>query len=233
MIKEGQEVFYPLSAVSVALFIDVVLRSVSLLWRVRQVANKIIAAEPDLVVLIDSYDLNHRIARSVFRRARHIKIINYVPPKAWAWRKSRAKKMKRYIKHCLTLFPFEQDFFQSYGTESSYVGHPALDHIASEADAQDFRARFSRDKKLIVVALGSRSMELKHLNKIFRATLPLIKKQEPSAEFIMPVASPIRAQLEKALADWPIKPLVIYDDKEKQALFAAADAALVASARLR
>lgn len=229
MEKEGLEIFYPQSAVSFFALIDVLLNGVQLLWRVRQIANKIIAAEPDGVVLIDGYDLNHRIARSVFRRAPKIKIINYVPPKAWVWRAGRAKKMKNYITHCLTLFPFEVDFFQSHGVPSSYVGHPALEHIANAEQVENFRRQIGADKKIVLIALGSRNTELKRLAPIFGKALPKIKAAHAGVEFFMPVASTMKDKIQTAMAGWEIQPQLVWEEGEKQALFAAADVALVAS----
>ena len=229
MIDEGLESVMPLSLISQVAVIGVILHGFALLWRIRKIANSIIAGKPDALIIIDSYDLTHRIARSVFRRAPDIKIINYVPPKAWVWRKGRAKKMKKYITHCLVLFPFEEDFFRSYGIPTSYVGHPALEHQADEAESKAFRTRFDENKKFVLIGLGSRRKELKYLAAPVAEAMEVIKAKEPNVEFFLPLAETIAEETIEKVKTWRVQPILVREQMEKQALFRAADVALVAS----
>lgn len=231
MLKAGIESILPMKEISSSGFFDVVMRAPALLLNIRKIANAVIETNPSALIIIDSYDFNHRVAKKVFSRASHIPIINYAPPKAWGWRSGRAKKMEKYIRACLNLFPFEAKFFGSYGIESFYVGHPAIEHVASEENAVKFRARFGKNKKLILIALGSRKRELKYMAKIFGDTIELIKKLQPETEFefIVPIAENISDETKNAISAWKTKPIIVETNEEKLALFKAADIALVTS----
>jgi lipid-A-disaccharide synthase len=48
--------------------------------------------KPDVLVIIDSPDFTHRVAKRVRRQAPHIPIVDYVSPSVWAWRPGRATR---------------------------------------------------------------------------------------------------------------------------------------------
>ena len=232
MLSEGLAPLFPLERIAQAGFVDVARRLPSLLWHVRAAARAVIAARPDMLVIIDSYDFNHRVARFVFRHAPEIPIVNYAPPKAWGWRRGRAKKMRRYIRRLLVLFPFEVEAFAKLdGPEAVYVGHPACAHVASKQAVVRFRAAYE-GKKLILIGLGSRVMEINLLAPIFGKAAALIAEALADAVFIMPVASERRGLVEEKIAAWPVRPVLIEDEAEKRASFGAADIALAASGTL-
>ena len=79
------------------------------------------------MVLIDSPDFTHRIARAIKQRDPSIRTVNYVAPQVWASRAYRAKAMARYFDLVLALFPFEVPFFEKYGLKAVFVGHPVIE----------------------------------------------------------------------------------------------------------
>src|SRR5204862_5687246 len=78
-----------------------------ILRRIRETADAVIAAKPDALVIIDSPDFTHRVARRVRAAAPSIPIIDYVSPTVWAWRPWRARSMRRYVDRVLAILPFE------------------------------------------------------------------------------------------------------------------------------
>src|SRR6202034_808793 len=79
----------------------------SLLSRISQTAAAAVAARPDVLVIIDSPDFTHRVARRVRKALPDIPIVDYVSPSVWAWRPGRAKAMRAYVDCLLALLPFE------------------------------------------------------------------------------------------------------------------------------
>ena len=77
--------------------------------RVYQTVDAVLAAKPDVLVIIDSPDLTHAVAKRVARRRPELPIIDYVSPTVWAWRAYRAKRMRAYVDHVLALLPFEPE----------------------------------------------------------------------------------------------------------------------------
>src|SRR5437868_4372139 len=106
-------------------------RKVSLvLRRIRETADAVIAARPDALIIIDSPDFTHRVARRVRRAAPSIPIINYAPPSVWAWRPWRARAMRAYVDEVLAILPFEPAAFARLGgPHCTYVGHPLAERI--------------------------------------------------------------------------------------------------------
>ena len=97
----------------------------TILRRIRESADAIVAARPDALVIIDSPDFTHRVARRVRARAPSIPILDYVSPSVWAWRPGRARAMRDYVDCVLAILPFEPEVHVRLGGPPCvYVGHP-------------------------------------------------------------------------------------------------------------
>ena len=101
-----------------------------LIRAIRATANAVVARQPDVLVIIDSPDFTHRIARIVRARNPAIPIVDYVCPSVWAWRPGRARAMRGYVDHVLALLPFEPAALAKLdGPACTYVGHPLIEQI--------------------------------------------------------------------------------------------------------
>ena len=65
---EGLESLFDYSELSIMGFSQVLARLPKLILRIRQTANAIIAARPDALLIIDSPDFTHRVARRAYTR---------------------------------------------------------------------------------------------------------------------------------------------------------------------
>ena len=65
MEAEGLKSLFPMSDIAVMGIVPVIARLPTLLARIRETAAAIVAAEPDGLVIIDSPDFTHRVARRV------------------------------------------------------------------------------------------------------------------------------------------------------------------------
>src|SRR6202035_4848224 len=102
-----------------------------ILRRIRETAALVVAEQPDALVIIDSPDFTHRVARRVRAAAPAIPILDYVSPSVWAWRPGRARAMRSYVDHVLALLPFEPRAHRRLGgPPCTYVGHPLLEQLA-------------------------------------------------------------------------------------------------------
>ena len=130
MAAQGLDSLFPMDELSVMGFSAVLARLPRLLARIDETTQAAIAFRPDALVIIDSPDFTHRVARQLRKRARHIPVINYVPPSVWAWRPGRAPKMRAYVDRALALLPFEPAAFaRLQGPLTHFVGHPLTDEI--------------------------------------------------------------------------------------------------------
>ena len=130
MAKEGLTSLFPLEDIAVMGFSAVIARLPTILKRIRFTADAIVAARPDMLIIIDSPDFTHRVAKAVRQRAPQIPIVDYVSPSVWAWRPGRAPKMRAYVDHLLALLPFEPEAHRRLGgPPTTYVGHPLIERL--------------------------------------------------------------------------------------------------------
>src|SRR2546430_3244547 len=107
MAAQGLQTLFSLEDTAVMGLREVVPKIPVILKRVREATEFALATRPDAVVIIDSPDFTHRIAKRLKRFDPSIPVINYAAPQVWASRSYRAKKMARYIDAVITFFPFE------------------------------------------------------------------------------------------------------------------------------
>lgn len=85
--------------------------------------------QPDVLILIDYPSFNLRMAKFCKQHLPNTRIVYYIPPKIWAWKKWRVHTIAKYCDEILGIFPFEPDFYAKYGYRCHYVGNPTADSI--------------------------------------------------------------------------------------------------------
>ncbi len=99
--------------------------------RIREVFASLLAEvdrrRPDAAVLIDFPDFNLRLARELKKRG--VRVVYYISPQVWAWRKGRVRTIARLVDRMLVLFPFEVDFYRRHQVKVVHVGHPLVDEV--------------------------------------------------------------------------------------------------------
>jgi lipid-A-disaccharide synthase len=201
-----------------------------ILRRIRETANAIIEARPDAVVIIDSPDFTHRVARRVRRRVPSIPILDYVSPSVWAWRPGRARAMRSYINCVLAILPFEPDAYVKLGgPRCVYVGHPLIEHVADLRPQESEAERRLADPPLVVVLPGSRKSEIDRLLPIFGTVISRVAERSGPLDLVLPTMRSRLEQVRAGVAGWDIKPRIVTELDEKWAAFRAARAALAAS----
>ena len=187
---------------------------------------------PDIVVLIDSPEFNHRVAARIKKRYPDICVICYVAPSVWAWRRGRARKMAQHFDAVLSLFPFESQIFKALsGPPCHFVGHPIVDRFQSYAPGADFRGKYNipGEKRILCVLPGSRMSEIRKLAPVFEQTIARVGRGIENLSVVVPVVPHTREAVRARVAGWPIKPILVEDESDKIAAFSAANAALAAS----
>jgi lipid-A-disaccharide synthase len=231
MAAQGLSSLFSLSDTAVMGLREVVPKIPRILARVKEVVDFAVRTRPDAVVLIDSPDFTHRIARKLKRRAPQIATVNYVAPQVWASRAYRAKAMAHYFDLLLALLPFETQFFQSYGLRTVFVGHPVIERAARMQGGENLRQRLGvpAEACLLCVLPGSRSNEIRLLLPVFRDAVALLQKRIPELYCVLPTIPHVAELVRGGVADWPT-PLTILDrEEDKFSAFSAANAALAAS----
>jgi lipid-A-disaccharide synthase len=231
MAREGLQSLYPLDDTAVMGLREVVPAIPAILRRVKQAVDFAVQTRPDAVVVIDSPDFTHRVARAIKKRDPSIRTVDYVAPQVWASRAYRAKAMAHYFDLVLALFPFEVAFFEKYGLKAAFVGHPVIERAAKVTGGDALRARLgiASDAPLLALLPGSRTSEIRFILPEFRAAVKILKRNTPDLVTVLPTVPHVAAKVRAATGDWPTPLHIVEGEVDKYAAFDAADVALAAS----
>lgn len=226
----GLTSFFNMSDVSVMGLTAVIARLPLIVRRVYQTVDAVVAAKPDVLVIVDSPDFTHSVAKRVRKRAPHIPVVGYVSPSVWAWRPGRAKKMSAYVDELLALLPFEPAVHKRLGgPRTHYVGHPLCEKADELRPSDGERTPLEENLPVLVVLPGSRGSEIDRLLGDFGQTLKLVADQVPNLRIVLPAVSHLENRIREGVAGWPVQPDIVTGDAAKKAAFRQAHAALAAS----
>ena len=230
MAREGLTSLFPIEELSIMGLAAVVKHLPMILRRIRQTADAVTQASPDILVIIDSPDFTHRVARRVRARDPAIPIIDYVSPSVWAWRPGRARAMLRYVDHVLALLPFEPEAYRRLrGPPCSYVGHPLTEQIGRLRPGADEQKRRDQPPPVLLVLPGSRRSEIRHHMAVFGETLGRLQAEAVPFELILPTMPHLQEAVGEGVKGWPVQPRIVVGENEKRAAFRIAHAAFVKS----
>lgn len=176
-------------------FVEVAVNLRKVLGNIAQCKRDILGYQPDVIILVDYPGFNFRIADFAHRKG--LKVIYYISPQVWAWKRRRVRKIKKSVDKMLVILPFEEEFYKQYGVDVTFVGNPLLDELAkvSTGNRSIFLRRNSLGERREIIALlpGSRRQEVKR-------TLPLMIKVAshfPNYQFVIAGISSLDKSLYK------------------------------------
>lgn len=147
--------------------------------------TEIIGAEkPDLLVLIDYPDFNWRLAKRAKKLG--VKILSYIPPSAWAWRKGRAKTCAEIADEFIAIFPFELPVYEKAGAKIFFLGNPLVDTVKTSLSEEAARKFFGveKDDHVILLLPGSRKQEIKLLLPEMLKAAKILSERRPTKFFL-------------------------------------------------
>ncbi len=216
---------FDMSDISIFGIFPVLRKLFFLMNKINDVVKDISQKKPDIIILIDSPDFNHRVAKKVKKYLPDVPIVCYVAPTVWAWRQGRAKKMSEYFDYLLSVIPFEVNFFEKYGLKTSYVGHPFIERVKKINDIT-FSEKYDLDKsKTIIFLPGSRKIEIERHSPVMVQAIEYLKDQNLNLNILIATGQKQLNQIRDYFKDIQI----ITDDYEKYSLFKKADFACAAS----
>jgi lipid-A-disaccharide synthase len=229
MVAAGMDLVFPYDDLAVMGLVEVLPRYFRIRRRWHQVMAAIAEFQPDVVVTIDSSSFNKPIAKRLIKQGSTARRVHYVAPMVWAWRPGRAKPFAQLFHHLMVLFPFEPQYFNKHGLQTTYVGHPTVQ--ARTGDGPAFRARYSipADAPILSVLPGSRRGELDRLLPVFEDVLPRIADAVPGLHLVFPTLPLVADQVRASAARLAIPSIVTVKTAEMPYAFAASTAALAAS----
>lgn len=158
---------------------------------------RIEAERPDAVLLVDYPDFNLRVAKRC--RELGVKVLYYISPQVWAWRRGRVKQIAKRVDRMIVLFPFEETFYKEHGVPVTYVGHPLIDELAHVT-------RSSRGEVLRIALLpGSRRGEVESLLPAMVEAIGLLRREQSIDATLVQAPTIQRDQLERIVGNAEIR----------------------------
>ncbi len=184
LIGQGCHSLYDMERISVMGLFEIAGRYFELLGMQRQIKKYFLENPPDIFIGIDSPDFTLPIEKTLHKAG--IKTVHYVSPSVWAWRQYRLKYIAKSTDLMMTLFPFEEKYYQQHNIPVKCVGHPLANSIATHVDRSSARHELGLgDNKTIVALLpGSRGGELRRLTEPFLKACLICLEKNPELIFV-------------------------------------------------
>lgn len=226
--KAGGEVLFDIKDHGVMGFVEVI-KKLPALFKLRSDFAKVMdERKPDCLVVVDYPGFNMKLAKLAHDKG--IPVVSYISPSAWAWHKSRAKKVAKIVDKVAAIFPFEYDVYHKAGADTVFVGHPLVDIVKpslSKSEAESFAGK-KHGRKLILLMPGSRLMEIEKMLPTLLKAAKIIQEKMPEVDFTMPRAGTIPlSMLEDKIKASGVK--VRITEGHNYDLFSVADLALATS----
>lgn len=173
MAQQGGEIVRHYRDLAFMGFIEVLANLRTILSNIRFCKRDMVDFQPDAVILVDYPGFNLRMAEYAKRQG--LTVFYYISPQVWAWKKSRVKKIKRFVDRMFVILPFEKDFYGRYDYDVDFVGHPLFDMIENlpPNDPELFRKQNGLTGKPIIALLpGSRKQEIKKMLALMLTVVP-------------------------------------------------------------
>jgi len=232
MTALGFESLFDISDISVMGILEVLPRLRLILRRINQVIADIRERRPDVLVTVDSWGFVHQALARLKKEGYRVPKVHYVAPQVWAWKKGRAKTVARLVDHLITLLPYEPPYFEKYGLQCTFAGHPVIENTANlTGDPLAFKTKYGIPEHctLMSVLPGSRHSEIKRLVPVFKKTLRQLKNEFPGLFLVIPSVAAISQEVEAAFADLEVPHRIILGQYERYAAFRSSVFALAAS----
>jgi lipid-A-disaccharide synthase len=189
----GLETLYPAEELNVMGITEVLPRIPKILAVMRGLREAAGDRRPSVALLVDSPDFNLRLARHLKKLG--VKVIYYVSPTIWAWRRGRARKIAKVVDRMLCILPFEERFYEGTGVSARFVGHPFAER-ALPGDPASYRLALGLAAGRTTIALlpGSRRSEIERIFPPMLEAAERIKARHPDVQFVVPVAATLKEE---------------------------------------
>ncbi len=166
-------------------------KALPMFWNAFQkLKRSAVERKPDVVILVDFPEFNLKLAKSLSKKG--FKVVYYISPQLWAWRKYRVEAIRKYVDLLLTILPFEKDWYEKHGIHHvEYVGNPTVREVHSNLTKEEFCAKYKLDisKPIISLLPGSRHKEITRILPVLLETAALMSEKNNAIQFVIALAS--------------------------------------------
>lgn len=192
-----------------------------ILLLLRKIKKELAEIRPRAIVLVDCPEFNFQIAKAA--KKLDIPVYYYISPQIWAWRSGRVHFLREHVRRVICILPFEKPFYEKFGVDVDYVGHPLMDVLP--LDELD---EIPVDESRIGLLPGSRTKEISTLLPVFGEAARKLAKDHPNLRYVM-VCAPGRDKAE-LMSLWPEEiPVECVEPDNRYATFRSCKLILAAS----
>lgn len=185
---------------------------------------------PDVVILIDFPEFNLKLARHLKKQG--LKVVYYVSPQLWAWRKYRLTSIERHVDLLLAILPFEKQWYAEHGVHHvEYVGNPHIREVHASSSRTELCSDLEIDASRTLIALlpGSRESEITRILPVMLEAAAELKGKVHEPTFLICAPNDVAAShVRRAMKDTAPDDIIVVTGRTYDVL-AAADAGAVTS----
>lgn len=181
----GADIDFDIKKLSVVGLVDV-WKNIFTIGKVfKGLLKKVDSKKTDLAILVDYPGFNLRLAKELKKRG--IPVIYYISPQVWAWGEDRIDIIRRCVSKILVFFKFEEELYKKNGINSEFVGNPLRETVRATLSKDEALKKYGllKDRPIIALLPGSRTMEVKTLLKIFSGAAEMMSRELPGAQFVV------------------------------------------------
>ena len=185
MKDAGMQILEHTDDLAIMGFVEVIKHLPRMMKIMGKTIDTITRTKPDRVILIDYPGFNLRLGKNIQHLG--IPITYFILPQVWAWKEKRVETMKAVLDQALSIFPFEQDWFETRGLPTNYVGHPFAEQEHVDETSKDFYQRhdLTIEHPVLVLLPGSRQQEVDRHWPIFLKTVERLKQDNPNLQVMV------------------------------------------------
>lgn len=230
MVSVGLKSDIDIAPLSVLGFVEGLMAYRDVVRLADEAADRIIAAAPAAVVLIDSWGFMLRLAQRLRARAPDIRLIKLIGPQIWATRAGRAKTLAQTVDHVLCIHDIEPAYYVPHGLKATVIGNPALSRI-ERGDGARFRAGWGIEEtdRILLVLPGSRPGEIKRVAPVLIEAAKQVAARRPDLTIVHAPSPAVQAAFAELFETMNGVGRVVSDDADRLNAMAAADLALACS----
>ena len=122
--------------------------------------NRLRENNPERWIVTDYPGFNMRLIREAFQLG--IAGSYFIIPQVWAWKEGRVSILRDSVDQCLSIIPFEQEWFENKDVKTNFIGHPFIELEPPKQTIDQFLSshNLNHDSPILTLLPGSRQQEI-------------------------------------------------------------------------
>ena len=185
MANENVQIIEHIDDLAIIGIVEVIKRLPYMLKVMGSTVNWLRENNPDRLILIDYPGFNLRLAREAVQLG--IPVTYFILPQVWAWKEGRVSILKNNVDQCLSIIPFEQEWFENRDVKTNFIGHPFIELEPPKQTINQFLSNhnLNQDSPILTLLPGSRQQEINQLFPVYIKAVKMLKSNIPNIQVIV------------------------------------------------